>query len=60
MEKEFEVQVEVTVKVTVKVTAPTRAEAIEKAESRAYNDYLTAEPDSLDAHAVWCNGGIVD
>ena len=54
--KEFEVQVEVSVKLTLKVTAPTRADAIAVAEERAYEEYLTAEPVSIDAHGVWCNG----
>ena len=58
--QEFEVQVEVSVKLTLKVTAPTRADAIAGAEERAYKEYLTAEPDSIDAHGVWCNGEIVD
>lgn len=56
----FDVQVEVSVKLTFKVNAATRAEAIAKAEEQAYRDYLTAEPDSIDAHGVWCDGGIVD
>lgn len=58
--QEFEVQVEVSVKLTLKVTAPTRADAIVGAEEQACREYLTAEPDSIDAHGVWCNGEIVD
>lgn len=50
--KTYEVQVSVNVEFTVQVVAKSPAEAKRKAKERAYREYLTAEPDELNATAL--------
>ena len=53
--KTYEVPVSVTVEFTVEVEAESEEAAKEAAESRAYEEYLTAEPDELNAVALCAN-----
>ena len=50
--KRYEIPVSVTVEFTVTVEAPDRETAREIAENQAYTDYLTADPDELNAVAL--------
>ena len=51
--KKYTVSVSVNVEFDVEVEASSVAEAKEIAEERAYEEYLTAEPDELNAAAVY-------
>lgn len=50
--KKYTVSVSVNVEFDVEVEASSAAEAKEIAEERAYEEYLTAEPDELNAAAI--------
>lgn len=48
----YEIPVSVNVEFTITVEASSKAEAREIAEERAYTEYLTADPDELNAVAM--------